>query len=190
MNPGRNRTWIWMAAALAATFAWVALCATLTISGGDPEPAPPNLEGSGPRAPADFNWTLLDLDEAPVEFAKFRGRPILLNLWATWCGPCLEEMPALARLADNPRIKEKNVAVVCVSTDESAEVLRRFVQGKPWGMTILRATSIPPGFQTSGIPATFLIDPEGRVVTAQVGAARWDDPSVIAFLEKLAAPPP
>jgi thiol-disulfide isomerase/thioredoxin len=175
----------WLAIGLGVVFAWVAFLATR----GQQGPNAPMLEGTGLVAPANFEWVLRDLDDAPVDFARYRGRPILLNLWATWCPPCLEEMPTLARLAANPQLKEKGVVVICVSLDEKPETLRQFVKGMDWGMTILRATSTPPVFQTDGIPATFLIAPDGRVAASQVGSAQWDHPSVVAFLENLAVPP-
>src|SRR4051794_28936564 len=181
IEPPKLATRKWLAIGLAAVFAWVAFLATRTQRESDA----PVLEGTGLVAPANFDWTLLDLNDAPVNFAQFRGRPILLNLWATWCPPCVEEMPTLARLAASPQLKEKNVAVVCVSVDESPEQLRQFVKGKDWKMTILRATSTPPVFQTDGIPATFVIAPDGRVVASQIGSAQWDHPSVVAFLETL-----
>jgi hypothetical protein len=95
-------------------------------------------------------------------------------------------MPSISNLAADPKIKEKDIAIVCVSTDESAEELRAFLKGKDWGMTILRATSLPRAFQTEGIPATFLIAPDGRIVTTTEGPAQWDDPSVVELLVKLA----
>ena len=73
----------------------------------------------------------------------------------------------------SPDLEGRNVAIVCVSTDESAEALRRYLKDKDWKMTILQATSIPPAFQTEGIPATFLITPEGKIAVAEIGAARW-----------------
>ncbi len=188
MPPAKNETRRWLAIAGALVLTWAGYLAFFGPRGGSDGLDPPALAGTGSSTPAEFAWTLRDLDDAPVDFAKFRGRPIVLNLWATWCPPCRAEMPSIANLAANAKLKAKGVAVVCVSTDESADVLRRFVEDKPWEMTILRATSIPPGFLTGGIPATFLIAPDGRVVASQVGAARWDDPSVVEFLEKLAAP--
>jgi thiol-disulfide isomerase/thioredoxin len=147
---------------------------------------PPSLEAPGVALTADFRWKLLDLEDKPVELAKFRGRPILLNLWFTECGPCLEEMPTIANLAANPRLKDK-VVFLCVSTDESTAKVREFLKDKTWGMTFLRIDSLPPPvFLTDGMPATFVIAPDGRIVTGEVGAAKWDDPPVVDFLEKLA----
>ena len=185
--PEKSSTRKWLAIGLAATIAWVIFLASAGPRGGDGM-LPPNLDSSGVHPPADFRWALVDLDGKPVDFAGFRGRPILLNRWATWCGPCLQEMPSIAALAANKRLKDKGVVFLCVSTDDSAEALRRFVKEKSWGMTLLRANSIPAAFTTEGIPATFLIAPDGRVVVSQVGSAKWDDASVVDFLAKLATP--
>ena len=183
-GPGLSR---WIPIALGLAFVWVAYFALFgPRSGSVAGLSPPRLGDSGPPTPADFSWPLRDLDDKPVDFAQFQGRPILLNIWATWCPPCRAEMPAIAALAANPHIREKGVAVVCVATDETAEAVRGYLAGKDWKMTMLRATAIPPVFLTEGIPATFVIAPDGKIVAAELGAARWDDPSVVDFLTKLA----
>ncbi len=139
--------------------------------------------GSGPSMPADFAWTLRDLDDQPVEFKKYAGKPIFLNIWATWCGPCVAEMPSIARLAANPRLKD--VAFVCASVDDSPETVKRFLADKNWPMTILRSRDRPGIYYTDGIPATFIIAPDGRIVSKQVGSMDWDTPEIVAMLEKM-----
>jgi thiol-disulfide isomerase/thioredoxin len=188
MQPPRNNTRIGMAIGLAVVIASVVFLATVgrVLKVGELEP--PSLATLGITRPADFRWTLLDLDGKPVEFSSFQGRPILLNIWATWCGPCLQEMPSIANLAASEDLKGRGIVFLCVSTDDSAEALRQFMKGKDWKMTVLRATSIPPVFQTEGIPATFLIAPDGRIAAAEMNAAVWDDPSVVYFLQKMARP--
>lgn len=148
------------------------------------------LEGSGIDLPADYNWKLEDLTEQPVPFSRFKGKTVFLNIWATWCPPCVREMPSIARLAENPRLKGKNIAFVCVSTDDSTDTVVRFVRDKNWPMTVLRAQSLPPVFHTEAIPATYIITPGGRIVAAEVGANDWDRTDVVAFLEKAAATKP
>jgi thiol-disulfide isomerase/thioredoxin len=188
MEPPQSATRKWLAIGLAAVLAWVAFLATAGRGIRPGELGAPSLQTSGAPRPAEFGWTLLDLDDKPVDFSTFRGKPILLNIWATWCPPCREEMPSIANLAANQRLKDKGVVFLCVSVDESSQALQSFLKDKNWGMTILRATSLPPAFQTEGIPATFLIAPDGKIVTAEVGSAKWDDPTVIDFLDKLAKP--
>jgi thiol-disulfide isomerase/thioredoxin len=145
------------------------------------------LENSGKSQPAEYDWPLFDLDDRPVSFSRFKGKPVFLNIWATWCGPCVQEMPSIAELASDQELQGKGVEFVCVSTDDSNAAVRRFLQGKDWSMTFLRAESIPPVFSTKGIPATFLIGRDGRIAGSEVGSADWHEPHVIEFLAKLAA---
>lgn len=176
-----SRWWIW---ALGGAIAWTVY---LVVFGPKAAPDfrlnPPVLKSPGPASRAEYHWTLLDLEGAPVEFSKFEGRTVFLNIWATWCPPCIAELPSIANLAGNARLKD--VAFVCVATDESAASVRHFLRDKHWPMTVLRATNLPEVFMTEGIPATFLIARDGRIAASEVGAMQWDDPSVVDFLTSL-----
>ena len=174
-----DRTWLYVALGFIGLWGvYLMFFLPANRSGG------PDLSGSGAGTPSDFSWRLLDLDDQPVEFSRFKGKTIFLNVWATWCGPCVREMPSIAALAANPKLKD--VAFVCVSTDETAGAVRRFLKGKDWPLTVLRATDLPASFATEGIPATFLIAPDGKIASSQVGSADWNEPRVVAFLETLA----
>lgn len=181
-----DRTW-WVVALVFAAF-WVAY---LLFAG----PRTPGLlEGPPLDLPAAYDWSLEDLEGNSVRFDRFRGKAVFLNIWATWCGPCVAEMPSIAALAANPRLSGRNLEFVCVSTDDSGARVRKFLEGKNWPMTFLRADALPRVFLTEAIPATFVISPAGRVVAAELGAAEWDNSRVVDYLEKLAtaapAPPP
>ncbi|HMB07431.1 MAG TPA: TlpA disulfide reductase family protein [Isosphaeraceae bacterium] len=178
-----DRTW-WIIG-LGFVIAWVLY---LIFFGPKPtvELSPPRLATSAEPKEVDYGWTVRDLHEKPVPFERYRGKAVFLNIWATWCPPCVAELPSIARLAADPRLKE--VAFLCVSTDESAEAVRGFLRGKDWPMAVLRATSLPDVLTTDGIPATFLVAPDGRIVATEVGAAAWDDPTAVEYLEKLARP--
>jgi thiol-disulfide isomerase/thioredoxin len=177
-----DRSWLYLA--LAFTLLWGVYIAWLSPFSG--RLAEPRLEPPGSQAVVDYSWKLLDLNDGLVEFSRFKGKTVFLNIWATWCGPCVMEMPTIERLAAKPGLKD--VEFVCVSTDESAATVRRFLAGKNWPMTVLRATSLPPAFQTEGIPATFLISADGRLAASEVGAVKWDNPAAVAFLIDLAKP--
>lgn len=154
-------------------------------SGGSPD-----FSVDDHRIPANYSWTLQNLDGQPVSFSEYEGKAVFLNIWATWCGPCVREMPSIARLAESPRLKGKNIEFVCVSIDDSIDAPRRFVEGKDWPMTVLHASTLPRMFLTDGIPATFILSPDGNVVSTVMGGQEWDGENVISELEKLVAIPP
>lgn len=181
--PHPGRTWAFVA--LGFVVIWVGYLAFF-----GPRAPRPSLEDSAMSEPADYNWSASDLEGQPVPFSRFRGKPLFLNFWATWCPPCVGEMPSIAELAANPKFQGKDLQFVCVSVDNSADAVRRFLKDKKWSMTFLRTESMPQVFQTEGIPATFMIDAGGRIASFQLGATDWSAPEVVAFLDKLAATPP
>ena len=142
-----------------------------------------SMLGGSNLGAADFSWKVQDLEGRPVDFSNYQGRTIFLNVWATWCGPCVKEMPSIARLAADPKLK--GISFVCVSIDDSAETVKGFLKGKDWPMTILHSRAVPKVFETEGIPATFIIGPDGKIAASEVGSADWDTPEVVEFLTKL-----
>ncbi len=136
--------------------------------------------------PAEYDWSASDLHGGSVSFESFRGKTVFLNIWATWCPPCVQEMPSIAKLAANPQLQGKNIAFACVSVNDSDDKVLRFLADKNWGMTFLRATSMPSVFQTEGIPTTFVIDTRGRIAAFKIGSRDWSEPEVVEFLAKLA----
>jgi thiol-disulfide isomerase/thioredoxin len=136
----------------------------------------------------DYALEGLDLAGAPFSFSRFSGKVLVLNFWATWCGPCVAEMPSLQRL--QAATSDLDVAFACV-TREKSELVNRFLQKRGFTLPFLVLEGEPPTcFRSRGIPATFVLDKAGRIVMRHYGAARWDDPSVVAFVRGLAATPP
>jgi len=121
-----------------------------------------------------------------LSLADFRGRVVLLNVWATWCVPCRKEMPALDRL--QAKLGGDEFRVIPLSVDrEGVAAVKRFYQQlglkdlgiyvDPWGKAG-RALAIP------GVPTTLLIDRQGREVARKMGAAEWDDPEMVERIER------
>lgn len=146
-----------------------------------------NAGGGGGAGSTEYAWKVVNSDGAPVDLADYKGRPVLLNVWATWCPPCMMEMPSLIALSKRPELKDADVAVVLVSVDDALDPVQRFLNRTDVGEAeVLVATSNPPAeFRTSGIPATFLIDPDGRIVRREVGAMDWNTPEIAAELASL-----
>lgn len=137
---------------------------------------------AGRAAPAA---TLVLRDGTPRRIADFRGRPVLVNLWATWCAPCKAEMPALDRLAARSRGK---LAVVAVSQDLEGwrAVDRFFAPGRFASIVSLldRTQALPIAYRAEGLPASILYDARGREVWRVLGPIEWDriDPAALARL--------
>jgi thiol-disulfide isomerase/thioredoxin len=134
---------------------------------------------------ADRGWAFHTLDGAPATLADFKDQVVVLNFWATWCGPCVAEMPSLDRL--RKALSADPVAFVLVSNEDAATI-RAFLAKKSFSLTSYRSQASPPGlFASDGIPTTFILAPDGRIIVRHVGMARWDDPTTIAFIRRLAS---
>jgi thiol-disulfide isomerase/thioredoxin len=128
-------------------------------------------------------WTLRGLDSADVEFSDLSGRVVFLNLWSTWCGTCVAEMPSIQALYDS--LKDGPVTFLIVS-DESLDTLQRFAKRQGLTLPIVQSVStMPKQFEFQGVPLTVVLDKTGKVVLAEEGGRRWDDRKVIKFIRKL-----
>jgi cytochrome c biogenesis protein CcmG, thiol:disulfide interchange protein DsbE len=144
------------------------------------------LVSVGSEAPA---FQAIDLRTGrPARLADYRGKVILLNIWATYCIPCRTEMPAIERLSH--RLAGTDFAVLAVSVDVvDSTVVNAFV--KEYGLTF-DVWHDRPGltqrlYQTTGVPETFVIDRHGVIVKKAIGALDWDDPVNEILIRRLLA---
>jgi peroxiredoxin len=152
----------------------VAACKALA-----PDPIPASLQNV--EAP-DFELT--DAAGKRISLRAQRGHPVFLNFWATWCGPCTEEMPSLERLAAG--LEGSDIRTLAVSVDESwNEVKAFFTQGTKLGVLLDPSKEVPKKYTTEKYPETFLIDAQGRVRHYFINKRDWSKPEVIACLESL-----
>jgi peroxiredoxin len=150
----------------------------------------PALDPAGkPRfekgAPAP-NFTLPDLDGKMVSLADYRGKVVLLNIWATWCPPCVEEMPSMEKL--HQELKEEKFVILAVSIDESgANAVLPFMKNHRLNFPALidSAGAIKGLYQTTGVPESFIIDKDGRIVEDVVGPMDWAADGAIRYFREL-----
>jgi peroxiredoxin len=136
----------------------------------------------GSAAPA---FRLPALAGGDLELRSLRGRVVVLNFWATWCPPCVGEMPSLERL--HKALGGEGVAVVGVSVDEDEAVLRRFVDQHKLTFALLRDPGGPIAsgqYHTTGYPETFVLDAQGVVREHYVGPADWATPEAIEHFRR------
>lgn len=134
----------------------------------------------------------LDMAGAETGVEAFRGQVVVLNLWATWCAPCREEMPALDRLA--AAFAGQPVRVVALSVDRAApERVQAFLdEVGVKHMAVYRdpKAAATRALKVQGLPVTLLIDSEGREAGRVLGIARWDGEEAFAAVRSLLATPP
>jgi cytochrome c biogenesis protein CcmG/thiol:disulfide interchange protein DsbE len=110
-----------------------------------------------------------DLDGNPIRLADLRGRPVIVNFWASWCGPCVEEFPLLEAAAQ--RHRADGLALVGIVFRDNSEAARAFMQrmGAGWPAAMDPGEDIAERYGIYGPPETFFIDPEGVVAARQIG---------------------
>ena len=125
----------------------------------------------------------------PRSLAEFRGKVVLLNIWATWCGPCRREMPSLDRL--QALLGGSDFEVVALSIDRGGiEPVRKFyadVGIRNLAIYIDGSGKATRALAAVGVPATLLIDRTGRELGRLIGPAEWDEPDIVQFLKRVIA---
>jgi thiol-disulfide isomerase/thioredoxin len=125
-----------------------------------------------------------DADGKALSLDSFKGKFVLLNLWATWCGPCVEEMPSLDRL--QAKLGGNDFAVVALATDKQGRALvEPFLAKlgvKNLAMYLDTSGGVNRALKTRGLPTTLLIDRDGKEIGRLEGAASWDSDAAAAFL--------
>jgi cytochrome c biogenesis protein CcmG/thiol:disulfide interchange protein DsbE len=130
----------------------------------------------------------------PAALSEYRGKVVLLNVWATWCPPCRVEMPSMERL--HQKLVGTDFRIVAVSVDgdpfhpedvEGPSEIMAFVNGMGLTFDILHDPSgaIRTSYQTTGVPESFLLDRDGVIVKKVIGAAEWDGPVNEAIIRRL-----
>jgi peroxiredoxin len=135
--------------------------------------------------PPAIDFTLEKLGGGKVKLSDFKDKVVILNFWATWCGPCRVEMPSMQSLYD--QIKDQDVVMLAVDSQETPEVVDEFIKEFKYTFPVLLDTSGSATAQYSiqAIPTTYIIDRNGRVVAGKAGSHDWSNPAVRKGLDLL-----
>ncbi|HYG98438.1 MAG TPA: TlpA disulfide reductase family protein [Terriglobales bacterium] len=138
---------------------------------------PPRI---GSEAP---DFTVTD-NNRTVTLSQFKGKPVVLNFWATWCPPCVEEMPSLVQLQERTRDK---VTVIAVSLDVDDSAFQRFLKDHKLNMVTVRDADQKSNslYGTYKFPETYIIDSKGIIRRKFVGPVNWNDPQIEQYLRDL-----
>ncbi len=127
-----------------------------------------------------------------IDLTALRGKPVLVNFWATWCPPCREEMPSLTRLAQS--FDPQSFEVVTVSVDDGWEPVDKFLASQkiasrktPFRVALDEGAKISRTYGTTKFPESYLLDRDGKLRLKFVGPRNWMDPNVATLLEQYGA---
>ncbi|NDK55636.1 TlpA family protein disulfide reductase [Pontibacter fetidus] len=134
---------------------------------------------------AGAGFKMVDLKGNTVSFESLKGKVVFMNIWATWCPPCVAEMPNIQRLYE--KVGSEKIAFVMLSVDEGGmEKVKKFIDKKGFTFPVyMPASQFPQEFYSNAIPTTFIISPEGKIVAKQEGMADYDTKEVQDFLKNM-----
>jgi thiol-disulfide isomerase/thioredoxin len=126
--------------------------------------------------------TLQGLTNKSRKFSEYRGKPLIINVWASWCGPCREEMGSLERLSE--RYGGKKFQIIGISTDDDANAAATYIKqaGVSFETFIDSKVFLENMLGANTIPLTLLVDSNGRVLRKVRGSHEWDSPEYVAFI--------
>jgi len=138
-----------------------------------------------PRVGSAAKEFVVQDSDRKVSLNQFRGQVVVLNFWATWCAPCLQELPSLMTMQD--RLRAQGVMVLGVSIDVDEDAYHRFLKQKSVNFLTVRdpEQKVAEMYGTSGWPETYIIDRQGVMRRKIIGPIDWNSPEVMQFLSKL-----
>ena len=125
---------------------------------------------------------LTDLSNKPVDMKNFHGKTLFINFWATWCKPCVEEMPSIQKAKDI--LKNENIIFILAS-DETAEQIEQFEKEHNYGFNYTRVQN-PEELNVMALPTTFIFNPDGELLFSEMGNRKWDEKINIDLILKIA----
>ncbi len=165
--------------AVARMAAAIALSAWCGMASAEPELRP----WLGPEAAPPID--LKTLDGQPFALQQLRGKVVLVNFWATWCEPCIEEMPSMQKL--RVRLAGQPFEIVAVNHQEGEPKIRNFLKKVPLDFPIVRDTdgAVTRAWKARIFPSSYVVDTEGKIRYVLAGAADWDTPATVKQIQAL-----
>ena len=138
-----------------------------------------------PERPAAPDFELMDIDGKTHRLSDYRGEVVIVNFWATWCPPCREEMPSMARAA--ALIEDDGIRMLAVNVGENEDTIFQFTANYPVSFPLLMDldSQVTEAWPIRGLPTTFVVDPEGRIAFSAIGGREWDEDEILAPVRAL-----
>jgi peroxiredoxin len=135
----------------------------------------------------DFDFTIKDTDGNRIDFNRYKGKVIFLNLWATWCAPCRSEMPAIQKLYDELDRDKVSFVMLSLDKDASLERIKTFVKRNSFSFPVFTPSGyLSEQLRVPSIPTTFVIDKSGKIAFKEVGMKNYHTAKFKKYLNELA----
>lgn len=174
-----NRRCVFLNAWLACALALIATagCASSEAGSGDTEKPGKKQSSKSGKIGAPMPSVVVKRFEGggKIDLGSMKGKVVLVDIWASWCAPCMEEMPLLDEMAG--RLKEKGVQVIAVSIDEDRDSAQTFLSSRPsWSLTVAHDPKgkLPEALQPGKMPSSYVVDAEGIIRYVNEGFERGD----------------
>jgi len=139
------------------------------------------------KKPAEYNFTLKTFEGSKFDFRDLKGKVVFMNFWATWCSPCIAEMPNIQELYNSYKDRT-DIAFVMISLDRDPEKAKKFVDKKGFTFPVYTpdySSGIPRVYESSSIPTTFVLSKEGLIDNMKIGMANYNTNKFRSYLNKL-----
>lgn len=151
------------------------------------------LEGLGFRVfdnpPQAEDFLLQSIDQGELRLSSFKGKVVLMNFWATWCPPCIEEMPSMQRLYHE--LPRDSFEILAINMQEDRGTVQQFISEHSFEYPILLdfGGEVAQRYAVRGLPTSYVIAPDGSMPAALIGFAHWDEPGFVEFFQNLTSAP-
>lgn len=134
------------------------------------------LMPEGTRAP---EFSLPDMDGNTFRLSDYRGKPLIINFWATWCPPCRAEMPSMQRAWE--KLQQEDILMLAINVGEDEDTIFQFTANYPVDFPLLLDldSTVTGDWPVKGLPTTYVVDPEGNLVYKAIGGREWDDEALL-----------
>lgn len=141
-----------------------------------------SIEDAAPPSASAANTTFQDLEGNPLELSDFAGKKVFLNYWATWCAPCIREIPSIQRASE---ALEEEGFVFLFASDESVETIRDFLDEHEFEGNFIKLNAFFAAHGVEAVPSSTLYDEQGNPLETWLGAYEWDSPEMLEELRSL-----
>ena len=138
-----------------------------------------------PDKPKGPDFELNDIEGVTHRLSDYRGKVLIINFWATWCPPCRAEMPSMQRAWE--KLQQEDIVMLAIDVGEDEDTIFQFTANYPVDFPLLmdRDSAVVTKWPVRGLPTTFVVDPQGRLVYRAIGGREWDDAELMAQVRAL-----